>query len=148
MERKGFLRGKEEAGYRQGELCSVPRGSESFMGGDLFNPLQPKMNVPKDTKEKEGNEIPFLIHIHYTSIFFFHNLPSQTEPHPLLSAANLLTPANAIANTQPPLISHKPHGIWAKEACTLLSQSLIRKTAEPARAKCGQSHFGSYNKHT
>lgn len=118
------------------------------MGGDLFNPLQPKMNVPKDTKEKEGNEIPFLIHIHYTSIFFFHNLPSQTEPHPLLSAANLLTPANAIANTQPPLISHKPHGIWAKEACTLLSQSLIRKTAEPARAKCGQSHFGSYNKHT
>ena len=76
-----------------------------------------------------------------TPAFSFHrNPPTQTKPHPLLLAANLLKPANAIANTQPPLISHKPHGIWAKEACTLLSQSLTRKTAEPARAKVTLDH--------
>lgn len=106
------------------------------MGGDLFNLTAAQGERPQGHKGKESNEIAFLTHIHYTSIFLYHNLPTQTKPHPLLSAANLLMPANAIANTQPPLTSHKPHGIWAKEALyPPFPQSLTRKTAEPTRAK-------------
>lgn len=106
--RKG--RGWGNPGHRQGELRSVPRGSESFMGGDLFNPLQPKVNVPKDTKEKEGNEIAFLIHIHYTSIFL---LPQSTNPNRATPIAFCCQPAHACKrNCKHSTSPHLPQTTW------------------------------------
>ena len=48
--RKG--RGWGNPGHQQGELCSVPRGSESVMGGDLFNLTAGQGERPQGHKGK------------------------------------------------------------------------------------------------
>lgn len=75
-------------------LLSSPRGSESSTGSNQFNLTAAKVDFPKDTKEKESNEIAaFLIHIHYTGSFLSPKPDtSQPKPHPLPSRADLLTP--------------------------------------------------------
>lgn len=72
--------------------------------------LQPKVNVPKDTKEKESNEIAFLTHIHYTTIFL---LPQSTNPNQATPIAFCCQPAHACKrNCKHSTSPHLPQTTW------------------------------------
>ena len=114
VERKEFLRGKEEAGETLGtsrENYVLFQEAQSLSWVVIYlTSLQAKVNVPKDTKEKDGNEIAFLIHIPYTSIFLS---PQSTNPNQATPIAFGCQPAHAgKRNCKHSTSPHLPQTTW------------------------------------